>query len=148
MGRTTDLHAAVNGALVPARVTIDSGFATSLRGGAPLYWESTGTGTPVLLIHGLGLSGGAVRELLGGSPTTVPDRFAATDPATLGAPAAAVVVVHGLLDDTVPVEAARSYCDRTGAALVEVPGTAHFELIDPASEAWPVILAALRDVLG
>jgi pimeloyl-ACP methyl ester carboxylesterase len=40
-------------------VTIDTGFATSHRGGAPLYWESTGTGTPVLLIHGLGLSGGA-----------------------------------------------------------------------------------------
>ena len=34
----------------------------------------------------LGLSGGAVRELLGGSPTTVPDRFAATDPAVLGTP--------------------------------------------------------------
>ena len=40
-------------------MTIDTGFATSQRGGAPLYWESTGTGTPVLLIHGLGLSGGA-----------------------------------------------------------------------------------------
>ena len=34
----------------------------------------------------LGLSGGAVRELLGGSPATVPDRFAATDPAVLGRP--------------------------------------------------------------
>ena len=33
-------------------------------------------------------------------------------------------------------------------SLVEVPGTGHFELIDPASAAWPVVLAALRDVLG
>jgi 3-oxoadipate enol-lactonase len=40
-------------------VTRDTGFATAGGGGAPLYWESTGTGTPVLLIHGLGLSGGA-----------------------------------------------------------------------------------------
>jgi len=96
----------------------------------------------------LALSGGAVRELLGGGPTTVPDRFAAADPAVLGAPAATTVVVHGLLDDTVPVEVARSYCDRTGAALVEVPGTGHFELVDPGSAAWPVVLATLRATLG
>jgi acetyl esterase/lipase len=96
----------------------------------------------------LGLSDGVVRELLGGSPTTVPDRFAATDPAVLGTPAATTVVVHGPLDDVVPVEVARSYCARTGVSLVEVPDTGHFELIDPASAAWPVVLAALRDVLG
>lgn len=96
----------------------------------------------------LGLGGGAVRELLGGSPTTVPDRFAATDPSVLGTPPATTVVVHGLLDDVVPIEVARSYRDRTGVSLVEIPGTGHFELIDPASAAWPVVLAALGDVLG
>ncbi len=40
-------------------MTIDSGFASTRGRGSRLYWESTGTGTPVLLIHGLGLSGGA-----------------------------------------------------------------------------------------
>jgi len=40
-------------------VTGDSGLATALDGRTRLYWESTGTGPPVLLIHGLGLSGGA-----------------------------------------------------------------------------------------
>ncbi|GEK21128.1 alpha/beta hydrolase family protein [Cellulomonas xylanilytica] len=99
------------------------------------------------VVDRLGLSGGAVRELLGGSPTTVPDRFAAADPAVLGTPRARTVVVHGLLDDVVPVEVARSYCDRTGADLVEVPGTGHFELVDPTSAAWPVVLASLRRVL-
>ncbi|WP_456788956.1 alpha/beta hydrolase family protein [Cellulomonas sp. P5_C5] len=96
----------------------------------------------------LGLSGGAVRELLGGSPATVPDRFAATDPAVLGRPPAATVLVHGVLDDIVPIEVSRGYRDRTGVSLVEVPGTGHFELVDPASAAWPAVLAALRDVLG
>lgn len=100
------------------------------------------------VVDRLGLSRGAVRELLGGSPVTVPDRFAATDPAVLGCPAATVVVVHGALDDIVPVEVARSYCARTGAPLVEVPGTGHFELIDPTSAAWPVVLSALRDAMG
>ena len=36
-----------------------SGIVNGLDGGTRLYWESRGTGDPVLLIHGLGLSGGA-----------------------------------------------------------------------------------------
>jgi 3-oxoadipate enol-lactonase len=36
-----------------------SGIATGLDGRTRLYWESAGSGDPVLLIHGLGLSGGA-----------------------------------------------------------------------------------------
>jgi 3-oxoadipate enol-lactonase len=40
-------------------VTAPSGIATALDGRTRLYWEHTGDGPPVLLIHGLGLSGGA-----------------------------------------------------------------------------------------
>jgi pimeloyl-ACP methyl ester carboxylesterase len=40
-------------------VSGESGFATALDGRTELYWESTGDGPPVLLVHGLGLSGGA-----------------------------------------------------------------------------------------
>jgi pimeloyl-ACP methyl ester carboxylesterase len=40
-------------------VTVETGFAVALDGDTRLYWESRGTGEPVLLIHGLGLSGGA-----------------------------------------------------------------------------------------
>jgi pimeloyl-ACP methyl ester carboxylesterase len=40
-------------------VSARSGIATGLDGQTRLYWESTGSGDPVLLIHGLGLSGGA-----------------------------------------------------------------------------------------
>jgi pimeloyl-ACP methyl ester carboxylesterase len=36
-----------------------SGIVTAPGGRTRIYWESTGTGDPVLLIHGLGLSGGA-----------------------------------------------------------------------------------------
>jgi len=95
----------------------------------------------------LGLSRGAAAELLGGHAAEVPDRYAAADPAVLGAPAATTVVVHGELDDTVPVGVSRGYCARTGVRLVEIPATGHFELIDPASAAWPVVVRALRDVL-
>jgi pimeloyl-ACP methyl ester carboxylesterase len=40
-------------------VIADHGFATALDGRTRIYWESTGSGPPVLLINGLGLSGGA-----------------------------------------------------------------------------------------
>lgn len=36
-----------------------SGIVNGLDGHTRLYWEATGRGNPVLLIHGLGLSGGA-----------------------------------------------------------------------------------------
>lgn len=40
-------------------MTVERGYARALDRGARLFWESTGTGPAVLLIHGLGLSGGA-----------------------------------------------------------------------------------------
>jgi pimeloyl-ACP methyl ester carboxylesterase len=40
-------------------VSRKSGIAPGLDGVTRLYWEITGNGDPVLLIHGLGLSGGA-----------------------------------------------------------------------------------------
>jgi 3-oxoadipate enol-lactonase len=45
--------------MVPGPVIADHGFATAPDGRTRLYWESFGEGAPVLLIHGLGLSGGA-----------------------------------------------------------------------------------------
>jgi pimeloyl-ACP methyl ester carboxylesterase len=36
-----------------------SGIVNGIDGHTRLYWESTGRGDPVLLVHGLGLSGGA-----------------------------------------------------------------------------------------
>lgn len=40
-------------------MSASSGIVDGLDGRTRLYWESAGTGDPVLLIHGLGLSGGA-----------------------------------------------------------------------------------------
>jgi pimeloyl-ACP methyl ester carboxylesterase len=40
-------------------LTVESGIACAVDGRTRLYWESIGEGPPVLLIHGLGLSGGA-----------------------------------------------------------------------------------------
>jgi acetyl esterase/lipase len=101
----------------------------------------------------LDLDGGAVAALLGGGPTEVPDRYAATDPMALIPIGARVVIVHGLHDAHVPVELARRFATAAHAAgdeidLVELLDTEHFGLIDPRSLAWPAVLAAFATVAG
>lgn len=94
-----------------------------------------------------GLGSGAVPALLGGTPDEVPDRYDAADPAiTLRAPHGPVVVLHGVDDDEVPVGNSRGLVARyPDVRLVELEHTEHYALIDPVSEAWPVVRAALRE---
>ncbi|WP_426563964.1 alpha/beta hydrolase family protein [Angustibacter sp. McL0619] len=91
-----------------------------------------------------GPDGPAVHALLGGSRDQAPERYAASDPTRLGAPAIPVVAVHGDRDGIVPLELSRSYCAATGQRLVVLPGVGHFAPIDPFSGAWPQVLDAVR----
>jgi acetyl esterase/lipase len=97
----------------------------------------------LILCSTLGLGDGATDLLLGGSPDTVPDRYAYADPAHLPRPSVPVMLLHGTADDRVPIEVSRSYAVRTGAPLWELPDTDHFALIDPLSPAWPIVLRAV-----
>jgi acetyl esterase/lipase len=88
----------------------------------------------------------AVQDLLGGGPDEVPERYDASDPMTRMAtpPACEVVVVHGTDDANVPVSLSRALADRHPyVTLFELAGTEHFALINPRSNAWPVVLAAV-----
>ena len=88
----------------------------------------------------------ATLELLGGTPDEVPDRYDAADPATRLAdrPSCQVVVVHGCEDTVVPVANSRGLAERHSFVdLRELPGIEHFGVIDPLSEAWPAVRAAL-----
>src|SRR5262249_18367432 len=92
--------------------------------------------------------GGAVAMLLGGGPDEVPDAYAQADPTAnlpLGVPA---VVVHGDLDENVPVALGVDFVAAARAAgdavrLVRLPTADHFALIDPESEAWPSVIEAI-----
>lgn len=124
-------------------------------GGHLVLWAATRPGSVVraviplggcadlTLAAELGLGDGATQALLGGDPGEVPDRYAAADPARLPRPDVPVTLVHGADDEIVPIEVARSYAERTGAALRELPDTGHFALIDPLSPAWPHVLETL-----
>ena len=99
--------------------------------------------------HALGLSADATGDFLGGSPETVPDRYAAASPRALLPLGVPQLLVHGTVDDSVPFELSEGYVEAARAAgdeatLLALPGTGHFELIDPLSREWPAILAAIR----
>jgi acetyl esterase/lipase len=95
--------------------------------------------------------GGAVRVLMGGSPEEVPERYAAGDPIRLLPLPMPVLIVHGVLDQTVSVKLSRSYADATRAAdgeieLVEIQGPAgrHRAHIDPRGDSWAAVFHRLE----
>jgi pimeloyl-ACP methyl ester carboxylesterase len=49
------------------------------------------------------------------------------------------LLVHGTKDDRVPVEYSRDFAATSGAELIELPRTGHFELIDPRDPAWACV---------
>ena len=87
----------------------------------------------------LDLDDGATRRFLGADATSRPD----LDPMRLPSTTAPVVVVHGTDDARVPCSMGRAYAERTGAGLEELPAIGHFEVIDPGSTAWPVIVQVI-----
>lgn len=121
----------------------------------------------------LDLDDGAARELLGGGPADVPERYAAADPLRLAPAGVPMILLHGTDDRHVPPEFSRRYAAaglapetsaggagfgasaggagsvspaKASVGLVELAGVEHFALIDPQSSAWPAVLAAVADL--
>jgi acetyl esterase/lipase len=89
----------------------------------------------------LHLSHDAVGEFLGGKPDAVPEHYREADPMELTIPHARQWLLQGSEDDTVPPELSRDYVmqkKKAGepAELLEILRAGHFDLIDPASEAF------------
>jgi acetyl esterase/lipase len=94
--------------------------------------------------------GGAVRALMDGSPEEHPERYAVADPMEAIPLSMPVLIVHGMLDETVSIELSYAYAQAARAAggeveLVEIPGQAghHRAHIDPRGEAWAAVTARL-----
>jgi acetyl esterase/lipase len=100
----------------------------------------------------LRLSSTVTEDFLGGSPETVPERYAAASPAELlplGVPQA---LIHGTADDSVPYGISVGYHEAASAAgddvtLVTLPGAGHFEMVDPSTPEWAAVLAAVLPLL-
>lgn len=94
------------------------------------------------------LGGGVVKELLGGTPDEVTDRYDAASPIELLPLGVRQLLIHGENDEIVPPALSRDYVEkakRTGdvAELLQLSGTEHFAVIDPESSAWPRIQRAV-----
>ncbi len=94
--------------------------------------------------------GGAVRELVGGSPERLPERYAVADPLRRVPLPQPVLLVHGVADETVSVRLSRRYAEAAAAAggeveLVEIEGPAgeHRAFIYPEGAAWGAVAERL-----
>jgi acetyl esterase/lipase len=90
--------------------------------------------------YALQLDGGVVGELLGGSPDRVPQRYAAASPMELLPIPVPQRVVHGTADNVVPFDMSQRFAKASkNAKLIPLPGSGHFDLIDPRAKVWPAI---------
>jgi acetyl esterase/lipase len=96
--------------------------------------------------------GGAVRALMGGSPEEVPERYAVGDPMNEVPLDMPMLLVHGVMDETVSIRLSRAYAQATRAAggqleLVEIDGAAgrHRAHIDPRGAAWATVTKWLSE---
>lgn len=95
----------------------------------------------LLLADDLALDGDAVRAFLGEGPRARPD----LNPASGLHPSSPVTILHGDRDSLVPVSLSESYRSAAGSVvdLRVLPGFGHFPLVDPRSDAFPQVLAAI-----
>jgi len=101
----------------------------------------------------LHLSKDAVVEFMGGKPSEVPEHYREADPMELRIPGARQCLLHGMEDDTVPPALSRDYADQKKkrgerVELVEIAHAGHYDLIDPRSEAFKKVKAAVFSALG
>jgi acetyl esterase/lipase len=93
-----------------------------------------------------------VQVMVGGTPQTVPDRYAqvsAIQMVPLGIPQ---VLVWGALDDQIPLAVAQRYTRAATAAgdpvrLIVDSTAGHFESASPRTALWPSVLASIRALL-
>jgi acetyl esterase/lipase len=116
-------------------------IALNLRGVIPLAAVSD-----LRRAWALQLSNGVVRQLLGGTPDQVPQRYATTSPIELLPISVAQRLIHGSADDTVPFDMSERFCKKSlNSKLIPLKGAGHFELIDPRSREWATVQKNILD---
>ena len=94
----------------------------------------------------------AVGKLMGGSPEEFPERYAAGSVANRIPQRTPQIAVIGRYDETwrpVGVRYAMAAAKQDAPIeVIDAPESGHFEMIDPDSTTWPLVLDAARRLLG
>lgn len=103
-------------------------------------------------LHEHGTCGNAATRLMGGSPEEYPERYAAGSVAHRIPRSTPQIAVVGRYDETwrpVGVRYARAAAEQ-GAPIevIDAPESGHYEMIDPDSTTWPLVLDAAKRLLG
>jgi acetyl esterase/lipase len=85
---------------------------------------------------GLPAGAGMVNMLLGGRFAEQPERYRWASPAQMESAGVPVLAVHGEDDEVVDASYSRAYGGAPAAEVVELPGTGHFDVINPAHPSW------------
>ena len=93
-----------------------------------------------------------ITSLLGGSPASVPDRYAQASPKNLVPLGVPQVILMGEHEDFVPRALAEDYvrvATQGGdqARLIVIPGVGHFEIASPRASTWPQVESVIRSLL-
>jgi acetyl esterase/lipase len=94
----------------------------------------------------LKLSNTVVEQLMGGTPQQVPKHYAMASPIELLPMKVPQHLVHGTADNIVPIEMSERFARASkNAKLIKLQGAGHFELIDPRTKEWPVVLKSITE---
>jgi len=96
--------------------------------------------------------GSSIDDLMGGTPSEVPERYRQTSPVFLPLMNVPRILLTGTRDPIVPTTHVNRYLtdrpDPDGLLQArEIRRAGHFEVISPGSRAWPEVVQALEDVL-
>lgn len=112
--------------------------------------------TDLQAAYRLHLSNDAVVEFMHGTPSQIPDHYREADPIRLSIHNAQQLLIHGAVDDVVLPGFSQDYVatkrKRVGVeaeqvGLLIIPGSGHFDLIDPYSKAWNQVEPTVREML-
>jgi acetyl esterase/lipase len=93
-----------------------------------------------------------ITSFLGGTPSTVPERYAQASPRRLLPLGVPQVLIVGQYEEYVPLALAQAYiaaARRAGDAvqLEVIPGVGHFEIASPLAQTWPKVGSFVRALL-